>query len=209
MHLSPHSAQQASNIGYRLSAGTQPNTLKLSLKLFSMDKEEYLSTRSDHPLRVTCYGSSSSATPVEYLAEAEALGRTLALRGHTCVNGAGSAGCMAAMNDGASAEGGDIVGVIHEMFVVDGQDWGLTGPTETGGAHAAFHGGKRTILVASGNDLRERKRLLVENADALVVLPGGPGTFDEVRNGARLLALCVSCLCSQPLVIHFLLTVAS
>ncbi len=157
-----------------------------------MDKEEYLSTRSDHPLRVTCYGSSSSATPVEYLAEAEALGRTLALRGHTCVNGAGSAGCMAAMNDGASAEGGDIVGVIHEMFVVDGHDWGLTGPTETGGAHAAFHGGKRTILVASGNDLRERKRLLVENADALVVLPGGPGTFDEVRNGARLrfLALC-------------------
>ena len=142
-----------------------------------MDKDEFLSKRSDDPLRTTCYGSSSSATPVEYLAEAEMLGRALALRGRTCVNGAGSAGCMAAMNDGASDEGGDIVGVIHEMFVVDGSDW----TTEEGGAHSAFHGGKRTILVASGNDLRERKRLLVENADALVVLPGGPGTFDEVR----------------------------
>ena len=142
-----------------------------------MDKDEFLSKQSDEPLKITCYGSSSSATPVEYLAEAEMLGRALALRGHTCVNGAGSAGCMAAMNDGASDEGGDIVGVIHEMFVVDGSDW----TTEEGGAHSAFHGGKRTILVASGNDLRERKRLLVENADALVVLPGGPGTFDEVR----------------------------
>ena len=84
-------------------------------------------------------------------------------------------------------------------------DWGLTGPTETGGAHSAFHGGKRTILVASGNDLRERKRLLVENADALVVLPGGPGTFDEVRNGARLRLLAlVSCFCiATACYIHF------
>lgn len=103
-----------------------------------MDKDEFLSKRSDDPLRTTCYGSSSSATPVEYLAEAEMLGRALALRGHTCVNGAGSAGCMAAMNDGASDEGGDIVGVIHEMFVVDGSDW----TTEEGGAHSAFHGGR-------------------------------------------------------------------
>lgn len=33
----------------------------------------------------------------------------------------------------------------------------------------------------SRKDLQERKRLLVENADALVVLPGGPGTWDEVN----------------------------
>lgn len=83
---------------------------------------------------------------------------------------------MAAMNDGASDEGGHIVGVIHEMFVVDGSDW----VSEEGGAHSAFHGGGREILVAGGNDLQERKRLLVEGADALVVLPGGPGTWDEV-----------------------------
>jgi predicted Rossmann-fold nucleotide-binding protein len=36
-------------------------------------------------------------------------------------------------------------------------------------------------VIARGNDLQERKRLLVEGADALAVLPGGPGTWDEVR----------------------------
>lgn len=43
-----------------------------------------------------------------------------------------------------------------------------------------FHGGKRAMIVAGGKDLQERKRLLVENANALVVLPGGPGTWDEL-----------------------------
>lgn len=80
---------------------------------------------------------------------------------------------MAAMNQGANDGNGHIVGVIHEMFVVDGSDW-LTGSSKV------FTEGKHELLVASGNDLQERKRLLVEGADALVVLPGGPGTWDEV-----------------------------
>ena len=36
------------------------------------------------------------------------------------------------------------------------------------------------ILIAKGNDLQERKKLLVKDADALIVLPGGPGTWDEL-----------------------------
>ena len=126
------------------------------------------------PLRICCYGSSSSRTPKKYTDAAYSLGHLLARRGHTCVNGAGSAGCMAAMNHGANDGDGHIVGVIHEMFVVDGSDW-------FEGAHSVFREGKNEILVANGNDLQERKRLLVEGADALVVLPGGPGTWDEVR----------------------------
>ena len=49
------------------------------------------------------------------------------------------------------------------------------------GAHSVFREGRNEILIARGNDLQERKKLLVENADALIVLPGGPGTWDEVR----------------------------
>ena len=45
------------------------------------------------PLRICCYGSSSSRTPAKYTDQAYNLGKILALRGHTCVNGAGSAGC--------------------------------------------------------------------------------------------------------------------
>lgn len=52
--------------------------------------------------------------------EAYALGKTLALRGHVCVNGAGAYGCMAAMNDGAADHDGHIIGVVSE----DNEDFG-------------------------------------------------------------------------------------
>eukprot|EP00580_Thalassiosira_gravida_P010455 CAMPEP_0201629722 /NCGR_PEP_ID=MMETSP0493-20130528/4295_1 /ASSEMBLY_ACC=CAM_ASM_000838 /TAXON_ID=420259 /ORGANISM="Thalassiosira gravida, Strain GMp14c1" /LENGTH=269 /DNA_ID=CAMNT_0048100763 /DNA_START=111 /DNA_END=917 /DNA_ORIENTATION=- len=127
---------------------------------------------STKPLRICCYGSSSSHTPSRYTAAAYNLGQTLALRGHTCVNGAGASGCMEYMNRGAHDNNGHIVGVIHEKFVVDGSDWL--------GANSVFDEGNRSLVVAKGNDLQERKRLLVEGADAIVVLPGGPGTWDEL-----------------------------
>jgi Possible lysine decarboxylase len=185
--------------------------------------------RPSSSLRVCCYGSSSQ-TPMAYLQEAATLGFLLAIRGHTCVNGAGSFGCMAAMNDGAAAGNGHIVGVIHEMWLVDGaaetennndndggggddsnkkkkKEWKTLRPLRDGGAHRIFepeqpaaaasattatrrrrqkttpkHGQpRREMLVAGGKDLQERKRLLVDKADALIVLPGGPGTWDEVR----------------------------
>ncbi len=44
------------------------------------------------PLRICCYGSSSSRTPSKYTDAAYNLGYYLAQRGHTCVNGAGNAG---------------------------------------------------------------------------------------------------------------------
>jgi hypothetical protein len=103
---------------------------------------------------------------------------------------------MAAMNDGAVAGNGHIVGVIHEMFLVDdGYDVGNKKKKidRDGGAHEAFQNlhsspiplGERTgpireILVAGGSDLQERKKLLVQKADGLIVLPGGPGTWDEL-----------------------------
>jgi uncharacterized protein (TIGR00730 family) len=162
----------------------------------------FLQEKADKPLRVCCYGSSSSLTPVKYLSPAKSVGYILAKRGHTCVNGAGSFGCMAAMNDGAGEGDGHIVGVIHEMWLVESE--GVRGVRDQerrtlrdGGAHSVFDGAngnngtsgssnseregpKREMLVAGGKDLQERKRLLVDKADALIVLPGGPGTWDEL-----------------------------
>lgn len=36
------------------------------------------------------------------------------------------------------------------------------------------------LVVAQGNNLQERKRLLWETCDCVVVLPGGTGTWDEL-----------------------------
>jgi predicted Rossmann-fold nucleotide-binding protein len=168
---------------------SSPDSISIDL---SVAKSAFVSKPADRPIRVTCYGSSSAKTPEPYLKEARALGYILAKRGHTCVNGAGSFGCMAAMNDGAVAGDGHIVGVIHEMFLVDDGYCGKRVDRD-GGAHPAFQhlqssqipfdertGPIREILVAGGNDLQQRKKFLVDKTEGLVVLPGGPGTWDEL-----------------------------
>lgn len=162
----------------------------------SLAQNPFLRETASRSLKITCYGSSSAKTPEAYLKEARSLGYILAKRGHVCINGAGSFGCMAAMNDGAMEGNGHIVGVIHEMFLVDDGYGGKTVDRD-GGAHPAFRsavtktsqmpfgeptgeGPIREILVAGGNDLQQRKKMLVEKAEGLVVLPGGPGTWDEL-----------------------------
>ena len=158
----------------------------------SITESRFVTERAPRSLRLTCYGSSSAKTPEAYLKEARSLGYILAKRGHVCVNGAGSFGCMAAMNDGALAGNGHIIGVIHEMFLVD-NGYGDKQVDRDGGAHRAFdtqnssssmnnkeEGPIREILVASGNDLQQRKKLLVDKSEGLIVLPGGPGTWDEL-----------------------------
>mmetsp|Transcript_13128 Transcript_13128/g.36005 ORF Transcript_13128/g.36005 Transcript_13128/m.36005 type:complete len:320 (+) Transcript_13128:2-961(+) len=155
-------------------------------------KSSFVAQAAERSLRITCYGSSSAKTPEFYLKEARSLGYILAKRGHVCVNGAGSFGCMAAMNDGAVAGDGHIVGVIHEMFLVD-NGYGGKRVDRDGGAHRAFEtlqssqtpfdertGPIREVLVAGGDDLQQRKKFLVDKADGLIVLPGGPGTWDEL-----------------------------
>ena len=165
----------------------------------TVQNDPFLASLASESLNVTCYGSSSSKTPESYLQAARSVGYSLARRGHTCINGAGQYGCMAALNDGCVVGNGHIVGVIHEMFLVDSGYDDHAGASTTkvrrdGSAHSAFDHSKhnnnnnnnnkdgptREILVATGNDLQQRKKLLVENADALIVLPGGPGTWDEV-----------------------------
>lgn len=97
---------------------------------------------------------------------------------------------MSALNEGAVVGNGDIVGVIHKMWLTEGEDvkkknaWGLQRRLRDGGAHAAFadagppnqgatttgtsHKGPiRELLVAGGKDLQQRKKMLLDNADAL------------------------------------------
>ena len=144
--------------------------------------------KSKSPLRICCYGSSSDRTLEHYTKDAYNLGYSLCQKGHTCVNGAGAFGCMGALNKGfeESNGSGKVVGVIHEMFVSDkSPSSGLEGCAPV----FSNEGKKSEIHMAKGDDLQERKRMLVDKADALIVMPGGPGTFDEVC-----IFLCVDCV---------------
>jgi uncharacterized protein (TIGR00730 family) len=93
---------------------------------------------------------------------ARQLGELLAEASVTLVYGGGGTGSMGALADGALSHGGRVVGVIpHFMHELE---WS--------------HPGVQEMLVV--DDMPERKRLMLEGADACIALPGGCGTFEEL-----------------------------
>tara|TARA_B110000305_G_C19252691_1_gene545541 strand:+ start:248 stop:835 length:588 start_codon:yes stop_codon:yes gene_type:complete len=79
---------------------------------------------------------------------------------------------MGSLNQACDAAGGKIIGVIHEMFLVDSAEF-------FDGMHPSYEK-KHELILARGKNLSERKKLLVENSEAIIVMPGGPGTYDEL-----------------------------
>ncbi len=111
---------------------------------------------------VCVYCASSQACDAEYYDVARSLGLLLAKAGCTVVYGGGRAGSMGALAEGALAAGGRIVGVIPR-FMVD-LEWGHDDLTEL---HVV-------------EDMRTRKHEMLTRASAVVALPGGTGTLEEL-----------------------------
>ncbi|MCP3145249.1 LOG family protein [Pyxidicoccus xibeiensis] len=105
---------------------------------------------------------SRPGTRPEYLDAARSLGTELARRGLTLVYGGASVGMMGAVADGALAAGGKVVGVLP----------GFMGPKELA------HPGLTELLWV--DSMHERKALMAERSDAVIALPGGYGTLDEL-----------------------------
>jgi len=118
--------------------------------------------------RVTVYCSSSTQADSVFLDAAERLGRILAESAMTIVYGAGGVGSMGRLADGALAAGGSVIGVIPGFM--KGLEW--------------YHKGIGEVVEVW--DLHERKRALLEGADAVVALPGGSGTLDELLEAISL-----------------------
>lgn len=113
-------------------------------------------------MKICLYGASSNNIDKAYIDATEKLGEEMAKRGHTLIYGGGAAGVMGAAARGASKGGGKIVGISPRFFDVDG---------------ALYD--KCTDFIYT-ETMRERKQLLVDMSDGFVVMPGGPGTFDEL-----------------------------
>ncbi|MDG1127980.1 MAG: TIGR00730 family Rossman fold protein [Paracoccaceae bacterium] len=96
-----------------------------------------------------------------YMAQATALGATLATEGWQLVYGAGDVGLMGAVARAAQAEGGDTLGVIPVHLLK--MEVGKTDLT-------------RFVVTET---MHERKKVMYMNSDAIVVLPGGAGSLDE------------------------------
>ncbi|MBV2361401.1 TIGR00730 family Rossman fold protein [Thalassococcus sp. CAU 1522] len=105
-------------------------------------------------------GSRMGRDPV-YATEAEHLGISLAQEGWRLVYGAGDIGLMGTVARAAQTAGADTFGVIPEHLVR--HEIGKTDLT-------------RFVVTET---MHERKKVMVMNADAIVVMPGGAGSLDE------------------------------
>lgn len=111
---------------------------------------------------VCVYSASSTKIPEVYFRAADELGRLLGNRGLRVVNGAGNIGLMRAVSDATLAAGGTVTGVIPRFMVEQG--W--------------YHDGLTELIVTE--TMHERKRRMADLADAVIALPGGCGTFEEL-----------------------------
>jgi len=111
--------------------------------------------------KVCVFCASSHKVDEKYFDVAEKTAITLVKNNITTVYGGGAVGLMGRLADIAMQEKGSVIGIIPS-FMMD-VEWGHKNITEL-------------VLV---KDMHERKKKLVEDIDAIVILPGGSGTLEE------------------------------
>lgn len=112
--------------------------------------------------RICVFCGSRPGNRPEYLVAARRLGALLADRGIGLVYGGASVGVMGAVADAVLAAGGEVIGVIPESLV----------------RHEVAHDHLTELRVVKS--MHERKALMAELSDAVIALPGGFGTFEEL-----------------------------
>jgi uncharacterized protein (TIGR00730 family) len=105
-------------------------------------------------------GSSTGNDP-SYRAAADELGTRMAQGGHRLVYGGGHVGLMGVVADAVLRHDGHVTGVMTEQLVTEEV------------AHAGL-----TVLEVTLT-MHERKSRMAALSDAVIVLPGGYGTYEE------------------------------
>ena len=112
--------------------------------------------------RVCVFAGSNAGARPAYLAAARELGTEIARRGCGLVYGGASVGLMGACADAALAAGGEVTGVLPRALT----------------AREIAHPGLTEMRIVA--TLHERKAVMSALSDAVVALPGGCGTLDEL-----------------------------
>jgi len=104
-------------------------------------------------------GSSNEAAP-DYLSLASRFGAACAARGYRLVYGGGRVGLMGRAASAAHETGGEVLGVMPNFLA----------------RREIVYREVRHVMVET---MHERKRIMFDESDAFVVLPGGIGTLEE------------------------------
>lgn len=105
-------------------------------------------------------GSRPGSRPA-FIESANILGQGLAKSGIKLVYGGGRVGMMGAVADSVLAAGGDVIGVIP-YFLAERE---------------VAHAGVKDMTIT--DNMHVRKKLMFDQSDAFVIMPGGLGTLDE------------------------------
>lgn len=111
---------------------------------------------------VVVYSASSAAIDPIYIDAATRLGELLAKNNMTCINGGGNLGLMGAVIDSVLQHKGKVKGVIPKFMVDSG--WGHSKLSE------------KIVTVT----MHERKQKMADLSNAVIALPGGVGTLEEL-----------------------------
>ena len=114
-------------------------------------------------MKICIFGAASNRIDKKYIEDCRELAKSLALRGHDLVFGAGGEGLMGAAAEGFKEGGAFLHGVIPQFFIDSGYE-------------AVFKGLDKFTLTET---MAERKRIMEDEADAFIITPGGMGTFEE------------------------------
>jgi uncharacterized protein (TIGR00730 family) len=112
--------------------------------------------------KICVFAASSPGISDEYLEASREMARILVSKDITMSYGAGSVGIMGAMADVMLENKGKVIGVIPEFM------------KDMGWAHPHLD---EMILVET---MHERKNLMIEGVDAVIAMPGGVGTLEEL-----------------------------
>ncbi|MCX6322478.1 MAG: TIGR00730 family Rossman fold protein [Bacteroidia bacterium] len=119
-------------------------------------------------MTICVFASSSSRINSEYATAASNLGLLLAQAKMDVVYGGGGIGLMGKLADAVLENGGTITGVIPSFMKNEGWD----------------HSNVKEMILTQ--DMGERKKRMFAMADAVVALPGGVGTLEELTEAITL-----------------------
>ena len=111
---------------------------------------------------VVVFCASAEGNDPIYKEVAYEVGKTLAQKKLTTIYGGGKVGLMGACADGALSENGKVVGIIPDFMT----------------PHEIAHQGVSELVTVES--MHERKLQMHERSDAVLTLPGGFGTFEEL-----------------------------
>lgn len=119
-------------------------------------------------MRICVYCASSAKIDEIYFEATERLAKILVNSRVQVIYGGGGHGLMGKLADTVLAHGGQIKGIMPQFM------------NEVEWAH------KKVTDFEFTNTMHERKAKFLENIDALIALPGGPGTLEELLEAITL-----------------------